>query len=399
MRSAKSLAACLLAVVLPLGVSPASAEMVEVVGQAALDGAPSEARERALKDALHQASLQGNSRVSATQLMQHGELVRDDVQVATTAVVHDVRITGEDVVDGMYQVALRAEVTPQSMCPVPEKNYRKAIAVTGFGLASPQQATLGHLENAEQALPRWLAGSLNQSGQLHVLDATDISLYLDPRRAPSAETAQQRLTTSVALATQLGAQYVVSGVIRDLDVHKERQREGRSLLGSVFSRSHHPRDFVMDVFIHDGLSGAMLYQHTYRTSGLWDDDPRDHTGFATPDFWATAYGSKVSDLLETVTDDVNEALRCQPFMARIVRARGNRLHIEATASAGIRPGDTFKVYRTGTLYNLDLEPRTELTDMAAEAVVRQVQPQFIIADLSYPAETLSIQRDDMVIAW
>ena len=98
-------------------------------------------------------------------------------------------------------------------------------------------------------------------------------------------------------------------------------------------------------------------------------------------------------------EDVNEVLRCQPFMARIVRARGNRLHIEATASAGIRPGDTFKVYRTGTLYNLDLEPRTELTDMAAEAVVKQVQPQFIIADLTYPAETLSIQRDDMVIAW
>ena len=192
---------------------------------------------------------------------------------------------------------------------------------------------------------------------------------------------------------------MISGVIRDMDVHKDKQRAQGSLLGAMFSRAHHPRDFVMDVFIHDGLSGAMLYQQTYRTQGLWDAKATDRTGFATPDFWATAYGSAVETLLDNVSEDVSEVLRCQPFMARIVRARGNRLHIEATASAGIRPGDTFKVYRTGTLYNLDLEPRTELTDMAAEAVVKQVQPQFIIADLSYPAETLSIQRDDMVIAW
>ena len=159
------------------------------------------------------------------------------------------------------------------------------------------------------------------------------------------------------------------------------------------------REFVMDVFIHDGLSGAMLSQRTYRTQGEWNVRKNDYVGFATPDFWDTNYGGEVSSLLEKAADDLNQTLRCQPFMARIVKARGNRLHIEASAGAGIRPGDTFKVYRTGTLYNLDLEPRTELTDMAAEAVVKHVQPQFIVADLKQSAEHLAIQRDDMVIAW
>jgi hypothetical protein len=37
--------------------------------------------------------------------------------------------------------------------------------------------------------------------------------------------------------------------------------------------------------------------------------------------------------------------------------------------------------------------------MAAEAVVKHVQPQFIVADLKQSAEHLAIQRDDMVIAW
>ena len=62
-------------------------------------------------------------------------------------------------------------------------------------------------------------------------------------------------------------------------------------------------------------------------------------------------------------------------------------------------GDKFQVYRTGTFYNLDLEPRTELSDMATEVVVKQVQPQFVVAEMQYTAEHLAIQRDDMVIAW
>jgi hypothetical protein len=34
-----------------------------------------------------------------------------------------------------------------------------------------------------------------------------------------------------------------------------------------------------------------------------------------------------------------------------------------------------------------------------KATVKQVQPQFIVADLSMSAQQLSIQRDDIVIAW
>lgn len=86
-------------------------------------------------------------------------------------------------------------------------------------------------------------------------------------------------------------------------------------------------------------------------------------------------------------------------MARIVAARGKRIHIEASGGTGIRPGDKFQVYRTGTFYNLDLEPRTELTDMATEVVIKQVQPQFVVAEMTSDAASLAIQRDDLVIAW
>lgn len=374
------------------------AQVVEVTGRAFIDGAPSEARHQAIDDALHQASLQLDSYVSGTQQMQMGVLTQDEVRVNTQAQVKDVEILWEQPRDGIYEVGIRARVTKASACPAQTKSYRKAVAFAGFGLAKPQQATYGRLENIEQSLPRWLAANIHSYGKLQTLDATSISLFNDPRQAPSMESAQQRLTTSVALATELGAQYVVSGVVRDMALHQP-QKAGFGLSRLMGGKKAPMRDLVVDFFIHDGLSGAMLFQQTYRTQGAWDAKPTKALGFATPDFWQTPYGGKVQGMLQAASQDIQDAIQCQPFMARIVKARGSRLHIEASASAGVRPGDTFTVYRTGTFYNLDLEPRTELTDMAVEAVVKQVQPHFIIADLEESAEVLAIQRDDMVIAW
>ncbi|MBU2039976.1 MAG: flagella assembly protein FlgT [Gammaproteobacteria bacterium] len=385
---------------------PVSALTVEVTGEAPLSGAISHAREQALQDAMRQASLRAGAQVSSTQLMSQGVVQQDDVQVRSNAQLKNIEVLWEDQAGGLYQVAIRADVTPQAMCPASTQRYRKAVAVAGFGLARPQQATLGQLQNIEQDLPRVLVNTLNNRGAIHALDATRTSLYQDPRRAPSMETAQQRLTTSVALATQLGAQYVVSGVVRDLSMMGEAGNDSRRASGADswldllgLEDSNRDRQFVMDVFVHDGLSGAMLFQRSYSAHGAWDRPARERVPFASPHFWQTPYGAEVRELLSGVVDDVDEVLRCQPFMARIVKAKGNRLHIEASAGAGIRPGDKFQVYRTGTFYNLDLEPRTELSDMATEVVIKQVQPQFVVAEMKLTAEHLAIQRDDMVIAW
>ena len=379
---------------------PAQAvQMVEAIGSAPVQGAISHVRSQALKDAMHQASLRASAQVRSTALLSKGVMAQDDVQVRSTAQLRNVEVLWEEQTDGLYEVGIRAEVAADAMCPASEQRYRKAVAVAGFGLAQPQQATVGQLQNVEQDLPRVLVNSLNNSGAVHALDATRISLYQDPRRAPSKETAQQRLTTSVALATQLGAQYVVSGVVRDLSLADRASNAGewRARLG--LPEASRPRQFVMDVFVHDGLSGAMLFQRSYSAVGQWNAPSVQAVGFGSPQFWQTGYGKEVRQVLQGAVADVNEVLRCQPFMARIVQARGNRLHIEASAGAGIRPGDKFQVYRTGTFYNLDLEPRTELTDMATEIVVKQVQPQFVIAEMKLSAERLAIQRDDMVIAW
>ena len=380
-----------------------SAYIVEVEGQAPVTGNINHARQQALEDAMRQASLRAEAHVVSTQLMSKGVMKQDDIKLKGKGSIKDVEILWEDSLNGIYSVAIRADVKPVQMCQSKGNNLRKAVAITGFGLVSPKQTSLGQLQNIEQDLARVFINTLNDSGQMHALDASHIGLYENPAYAPSSQNQQRHLTTSMALAQNLGAQYIVSGIVRGLDTLStvaDKAPDDSPWLSLVgLGEEPAERQFVIDVFVHDGFSGALIFSNSYATQGRWNLDRMANVRFASPAFWQSQYGHAVKDLLAGAIDDVSMSLRCQPFMAKIIKTEGKRLHIEALAGAGIRPGDKFSIYRSGTFYNLDLEPRIELTNTDMKATVKQVQPQFIVADLTMSAQQLSIQRDDIVIAW
>lgn len=378
-------------------VLPVNAKVVEVVGSAPMQGAMSYVREQAMQDAMQQAALRGSAQVSSTQLMSKGVVEQDDVRIQSKAQVSDVTVLWEEQKEGLYEIAIRAEVGSQKMCPKSVQHYRKSVAVTGFNLAKPAQASVGQLQNIEHDLPHLLAKSLNDKGWVQALDASQYSLYPTALRAPS--TSRSHLTSSATVATELGTQYVVSGVVRDLSLLDTNKNSPSWRARMGLPEAAKPRQFVLDLYVHDGLSGALLFQRSYSAMGEWNIDTKNAVGFASPEFWQSPYGHEVRRTMSDAIADVNEALRCQPFMARIVKADGERVYIEAKGTSGIRPGDKFKVYRTGTFYNTDLEPRTELSNMATEVVVTQVQPQFVIAELPFSGTSLAVQRDDMVVAW
>lgn len=388
-------------------VIPASqAAVVEVEGQASLHVGVAQARSDALEDAMRQASLRAKAHVSSTQLMNKGQVSEDQISLTTDAKVSDVEVLWEGSEQGVYKVAIRARVDAESMCHS-SQGYRKAVAVTGFALVDREQASVGQLQNIESAMPRVLINQLNSMGQLHALDASRISLYQQPSRAPSAQNQQSHLTTSVALATELGAQYVVSGVIRGLGQSSGMSQSGNQsysendswLKLAGFASGATTRQFAFDVFVHDGMSGALIFSRSYATQGEWDVDQFAQVKFASPQFWQSDYGEEVRTLLLGAVDDVSNNLRCQPFMAKIIKSTGYQIHLEALAGAGIRPGDKFSVYRTSTFYNLDLESRVELIPTKLTAVVKRVQPQFVVAELEKTSQQFAIQRDDVVVAW
>jgi len=165
------------------------------------------------------------------------------------------------------------------------------------------------------------------------------------------------------------------------------------------SRDKRARNFVLDVYVHDGISGALMFQNTYATQGVWEHDNHIATGFATPMFWKVDFGQQVKSLVSQVVDDLNGNLGCQPYMAKIISTQGDYIRLDTGSSIGMRPGDELTVFRTRTFYNQDNEGLTELKDTKVKATITQVQPRFAIAKLDKTPGRFAIQRDDVVVAW
>lgn len=361
-------------------------------------------RDNAIRDALRQASLQVGGSIHSSQMLVDGLVTQDQTQLKTNGQFRHVRVLNEKLHNGIIEVKIRAEFIEDGQCKTNQGNgYRKAVAVAGFALQNPKDAVLGGLYNIEQRLSGVLSKTLNARHRLHAMDSGHVLLFSSIDRAPSSQNNLQRLTNSVELAKGLGAQFVVSGVIRDLAMinpDADIKRIWDMPLDSVgLTRDKRHRNFVLDVYVHDGISGSLMFQNTYATSGIWEYDDFKRTGFATPEFWKVDYGSQVKLLLSEVVNDLNQNLGCQPYMAKIIHTEGDYVKLDTGGSIGMRPGDELTVFRTSTFYNLDQEAMTQLKDTKVKATITQVQPKFAIAKLNKTPSRFSIQREDVVIAW
>ena len=381
-----------------------AAKEITAVGSAILVDDMEVSRDQAIRDALRQASLQMGGSIHSSQMLVDGLVTSDQMSLKTKGQFRHVRILQEKISHGILEVKLRAEFIEEGQCATNQGNgYRKAVAVAGFALQTPKQAVLGGLGNIEQHLSSVLANTINGRHRLHAMDSGHMLMFSSVDRAPSSQNNLQRLTNSVELAKELGAQFVISGVIRDLDMINPDagvpQVWDRPLDLIGLSREKRMRNFVLDVYVHDGISGALMFQNTYATAGEWEYGDRKQTGFATPIFWKSDYGQHVKDALSKIVDDLNTNLGCQPYMAKIIDTSGDFIRLDTGGSVGMRPGDELTVFRTSTFYNLDQQGLTQLKDTKVKATITQVQPRFAIAKLNKTPQRYAIQREDVVVAW
>ena len=384
--------------------SLAMAVEITSVGVAVMGNDITESRDDAIRDALRQASLQVGGSIHSSQMLVDGLVTQDQTSLKTNGQFRHVRVLQEKMINGILEVKVRAEFIEGGQCETNQGNgYRKAVAIAGFALQNPKDAVMGGLNNIEQRLPGVLSNTLNGRHRLHAMDSGHVLLFSSVDRAPSSQNNLQRLTNSVELAKELGAQFVVSGVIRDLAMinpeadSKQIWDTPLELVG--LNREERDRNFVLDVYVHDGISGSLMFQNTYATSGVWEHDDFKRTGFATPEFWKVDYGKQVKNLLIEVVEDLNENLGCQPYMAKIIDTQGDYVRLDTGGSVGMRPGDELTVFRTSTFYNLDQDALTQLKDTKVKAVITQVQPRFAIAKLNKTPSRYAIQREDVLVAW
>lgn len=386
---------------------PAQAHWVEATGSSVIDHQDLvHARRAAIRDALRQASFQGALHVNGYQAMNQGQIHTDQLSISTQSSISQMEVLKEEIKNGILFITVKAQIENSGSCEGGNyaNGYKRSLAISNFYMERPQSANMGALHNASDALPREILQRMQGQDKLRALDAVRFQLYSDVGSIPTSVNDRGSLTTAIDTATRIGSQYVLTGVIRSMDLLNPELAGERGVFEGLYERTRYrgerfARKLQVDLFIHDGFSGELVSSRSYATQGNWTENRTEKVGFANPRFWRTDYGSKVDNLIEQMVNDLNVQIGCQPFMARITRTDNKRLYIDAGSDAGLRPGDTLNVYRLNTFYDHTQRSFTELVPVDLTLSLERVQPNFSHGKLVTLPEMVNIQQGDLVIAW
>ncbi|KGK42501.1 hypothetical protein LH51_06630 [Nitrincola sp. A-D6] len=360
------------------------------------------ARRTAVNQASEIATRRAAAFISSSSEVRDGELISDNTRIASSGLLHDIHIIEEQLKGNQLSVKIRAEVSAAQGCPggIEETAYQRNIGFTAFPMIQPSQANAGGLHQIATQLPELLARELKQQPGFNSHTATHLTLHPNLQNAPTQMLDDGTLTNLQRHTEQTNMQYIVSGVIRDISQRNPQGAREPNILVDLYRRTepNHERNqraFIMDVYIHDALSGGLIWQNRYMTAGIWNAG-QQRTGFATDAFWQQDYGDKVRRMMRQTVADINEALRCEPFSARITRTEQNRVWINAGELSGINPGDRLSVYRRYTHYDAMQVAYPEFTNTRRTLTIDSVQPNFASGTLNSGAGEINIQRDDIV---
>jgi len=400
-RCASMVAACALALV--LASQPLLAAVVEGVGHASIvNGDIDSARAKARQAAMRDMALQYDARISNSDTVENGVLTDSRLRITSNVSARNVQVVDEFRSGQLLRLTLRAEMTAQqSSCGNgAASTLKKRVAITGFPLLYPDHARVGRLDDAGEMLPQQLQARLREAGSVQILAATNLRMYGDLLNAPTAQQDNNRLTNVRQLARELGAQFVVSGVIRDLNV-ADPAAWNTSVFGKLkrgLNAVDQTRRFIVDMVIYDGFSGAPVYQQRFSARENWNAGPGSARGFASAGFEQTDYGQAVAQVMDDMAQSVTDALNCQPFMTRISRVDGDLATIESGATSGLRPSATLQVYRSAQHFDaLDATP--ELSETGVSITLNNVHPEFASGKLSAHGGQTNIQQDDIAVVW
>jgi hypothetical protein len=216
------------------------------------------------------------------------------------------------------------------------------------------------------------------------------------RLALPLESAQNREVVRL-LADQSGAQFVLSGIIHDAGITPSPSSLPK-VLHKPFSRDLGARRIESEIFLHDGISGALIARFRAQESAVGDETVGRDKPFGSAAFFATPFGGAVARLLERQAQFIVERLGRLSFNARIIAIEGQLLFFDAGATSGLAPGDKFQLH--------SLSPVTEVRELSsnrllgivekpvATLTVKQVQPLFSTGESDLKSQ--KIQIGDMI---
>lgn len=311
-----------------------SQRQVTVQGSAPLgSGGTTTARQAAIDNAIENAALQ----------MRHNN--------GSKLLVSDIKVVDEWQQDGEYHVQALAVLSEKQLCASP---YRKKLLATAFPVMNAEQVSGSESQDLFGGIPREISNRLMESGDFIGRNQTKTFIYPRPDIAPDLSASP---TMILDLARQYDAQLVLSGVIRDFKIESTEYTRGSGVFAQlkwamrdVIAR----RSVGIDVYVHDGYTGALVFQRRYTDSILGDVSLPSGYTVGSERFDSTPAGHAITKIVELASEDIHKLFGCYPFSARVSHVQGNRITIAAGAQDKIKIGDRMMVYSAGFSHNAGL---------------------------------------------
>ena len=277
---------------------------------------------------------------------------------------------------------------------------RKKVVVAGFNVENPGQTVFGGLGAVGYGTSKWLYRNLLNTGEVLPLSAPGRQMFASLKAGPTREAAGNRLDQYSAVSRQMGAQFVVSGIIRNLSVNRAESRDSSyaSSIRRSLASTDPVREFVVDVVLHDGYTGQVVTEQRYTTSGGWDIPRTEKVRFDSPEFNKSDYGVAVAEVFDDITDDLMRTIDCQALLVPIIEVTGKDLLLDIGTRSGLLPGNKLRVVRAEfSLQRPDAPPK--LWDTGVDLHLHQLSLDTSRAWMPAEGSTINIREGDYAVIY
>jgi len=355
----------------------ATSRAITMQGQASINkGAKLLARKQAFRAAIRNVSQQAGS------------------QFSSEAILGSTKIVDEWIENDIYHLQVLAVLSEGQVCNSP---YRKRIVATAFPGVVSGQISANETQDLYSGIPREMMNILMESGNFIGRNETHTVLYSRPDMAPEIidETGYQD-SIVVKVAQQQGSQFVLSGVIRDFEVESTEYIRGAGVFAQVKSMM---RDFVarrgvaIDVYVHDGMTGALLFQHRYTDTVIGDVwIPSGYT-VGSERFKATPSGHKISQIIQLASKDIGHLFACYPFSSQVIKVENKKVYIASGAQDKLKKGDSLAVYAAKGSFMM------QESELVGVIIIQDVQANFSVGYMELSSDARKIKSGDLVKSW
>lgn len=302
-----------------------------------IQGNISQARDKAVTDALLSIMHKSGTSVESVQVVKSGVLATDQLTIRTNGEVHDMRLLNEEINKGYIMVSIKADIYPFRRCP--KEKYAKTLLVGPFQLQIREQAQLGGIYHSDEALTQRLFYHLKRHSRK--LDPRHV--LIQPIAFPNDQQyniEQQFLEVARQISSQYDVQYQLFGTIEDMSSFDESSNN------LLFPSSIKKRHFQMNIYLIDGINRQTVFQKNYAYSSDWPFDMTQKFNVNSNEFWATDYGKIIDQAILKAGNDIEQAVYCQPTMATIIALHNNGVVINIGFRNGLKKGDQFQLIRS-----------------------------------------------------